>query len=82
MTVSSNGHRQTADGAVFCISFLSGGIGTFGRESRVVNWLVIAFGEAVLTETALILQGFGLGQFQTILYNMIPGAISIVSNIL
>jgi hypothetical protein len=33
-------------------------------------------------ESALILQGFGLGQFQTILYNMIPGAISIVVNIL
>lgn len=31
---------------------------------------------------ALILRGFGLGQFQTILYNMIPGAISIVCNIL
>jgi hypothetical protein len=31
---------------------------------------------------ALILQGFGLNQFQTILYNMIPGAISIVVNIL
>jgi hypothetical protein len=31
---------------------------------------------------ALILKGFGLTQFQTILYNMIPGAISIVSNIL
>jgi hypothetical protein len=30
----------------------------------------------------LILQGFGLNQFQTILYNMIPGAIGIVSNIM
>ncbi|ORY33755.1 allantoate permease [Naematelia encephala] len=29
----------------------------------------------------LILKGFGLSSFQTILYNMIPGAISIVSNI-
>jgi len=46
---------------VFCISFLSGGIGTFGP---------------------LILQGFGLSQFQTILYNMIPGGISIVCNII
>jgi hypothetical protein len=31
---------------------------------------------------ALILQGFGLSTFQTILYNMIPGGIGIVSNIL
>ncbi|KAK8866061.1 hypothetical protein IAR55_001212 [Kwoniella newhampshirensis] len=30
----------------------------------------------------LILQGFGLSSFQTILYNMIPGAITIVSNVL
>ncbi|WWD17737.1 hypothetical protein CI109_102178 [Kwoniella shandongensis] len=30
----------------------------------------------------LILQGFGLSSFQTILYNMIPGAIAIVSNML
>jgi predicted MFS family arabinose efflux permease len=30
----------------------------------------------------LILQGFGLGPFQTILYNMIPGAIAIVANII
>ncbi|RSH85337.1 hypothetical protein EHS25_004733 [Saitozyma podzolica] len=30
----------------------------------------------------LILQGFGLSTFQTILYNMIPGGIGIVSNIL
>ncbi|RSH80114.1 hypothetical protein EHS25_007316 [Saitozyma podzolica] len=30
----------------------------------------------------LILQGFGLSTFDTILYNMIPGAIGIVSNIL
>jgi hypothetical protein len=37
--------------------------------------------EAELTP-ALILQGFGLSTFDTILYNMIPGAIGIVSNIL
>lgn len=30
---------------------------------------------------ALILRGFGLSKFRTILYNMIPGGISIVSNI-
>ncbi|KAL7420650.1 hypothetical protein Q5752_004601 [Cryptotrichosporon argae] len=29
----------------------------------------------------LILKGFGLNQFQTILYNMIPGAVAITSNI-
>lgn len=31
---------------------------------------------------ALVLAGFGLDQFQTILYNMIPGAIGIVANII
>ena len=45
---------------VFCISLVSGGIGSFGP---------------------LILKGFGLSTFKTILYNMIPGAISIVTNI-
>lgn len=36
----------------------------------------------MLRSLALILAGFGLDQFQTILYNMIPGAIGIVSNII
>ncbi|WRT66019.1 uncharacterized protein IL334_002970 [Kwoniella shivajii] len=36
----------------------------------------------ITTFGPLILQGFGLTTFQTILYNMIPGAIGIVSNIL
>lgn len=31
---------------------------------------------------ALILKGFGLDTFKTVLYNMIPGGISIVSNLL
>lgn len=30
----------------------------------------------------LILRGFGLSTFQTILYNMIPGAIGIASNLM
>lgn len=30
----------------------------------------------------LVLQGFGLNNYQTILYNMIPGAIGIVANLM
>nr|XP_019050758.1 hypothetical protein I302_01200 [Kwoniella bestiolae CBS 10118]OCF29688.1 hypothetical protein I302_01200 [Kwoniella bestiolae CBS 10118] len=49
----------------------------------VVNVFCISLvSGGITTFGPLILQGFGLSTFQTILYNMIPGAIGIVSNIL
>ncbi|WOO82425.1 putative transporter [Vanrija pseudolonga] len=49
-------------------------------------WLLMIFTVSVVsggitTFGPLILKGFGLSTFDTILYNMIPGGISIVSNI-
>ncbi|WWC88220.1 uncharacterized protein L201_003125 [Kwoniella dendrophila CBS 6074] len=49
----------------------------------VVNIFCISLvSGGITTFGPLILQGFGLTTFQTILYNMIPGAIGIASNIL
>ncbi|WWC96612.1 hypothetical protein V866_003482 [Kwoniella sp. B9012] len=49
----------------------------------VVNVFCISLvSGGITTFGPLILQGFGLSTFDTILYNMIPGAIGIVSNIL
>lgn len=56
-------------------------------DPKSLGWVVMVFCVSLVSGGIsafgpLILSGFGLDPFQTILYNMIPGAIGIVANLM